>query len=123
VAWAFTLVNIRQPEIMANFLARQAGKAGKGFVDGGFAEGVASTLVMASEMAPGDVYVAGFCRYRPEGAAAEAWKRQIGFDCEARVEQRRKALKAARRLGEIFRYQPAAAMDLAGAGESPGYRA
>jgi hypothetical protein len=106
VAWAFTVVNIRQPEIIASFLKHNGSQASR---NDAFSDGVLSTLIMRSEMVPGDEYVAAFVRFKPvgsDGSLAEIWTGQTQFHGESPVDNCRKALKAAGRLGEIFRYHP-----------------
>jgi hypothetical protein len=104
VAWAFTIVNIRQPEITSNFLAQRAEE-----IEGNdaFTDGVYSTLIMAGEMVPGHRYVTGYSRYKPDAknaAAVSAWNQWVGTDCEARINFYRQTLKSHGKLGEVFRY-------------------
>jgi hypothetical protein len=104
VAWAFTIVNVRQPGIAAKFLRHKASLAAE---NDAYSNGVQSTLIMAGEMVPGHRYVADFCRHRPdadEPAVCDAWSAQIGFDLETRTDRYRAVLKAHHRLGEVFRY-------------------
>ncbi len=106
VAWAFTIVNIRQPQIHCNFLRnRNFEIAG----NDAFTTGVYSTLLMAGEMVPDHAYVKAFAEFKPDPndkPAVEAWERFIGTDCEARLAFYRKTLKAANKMGEVFRYHP-----------------
>jgi hypothetical protein len=102
VAWAFTLVNVRQPEIAANFLLLKSGQT-----DGNdaYTDGVYSSLIMAGDMVPGHQYVSGFCAYQPEAAETlAAWNKHIGSDAGATVDSYRARLKANNELGEVFRY-------------------
>ena len=103
VAWGFTIVNVRQPEIASNFLTHGAGD-----VDGdAFTNGVHSALIMAGEMVPGHRFVTGYCRYKPDvknKRAGSTWNRYVGSDCEARVAAWRHTLRLRGKLGEIFRY-------------------
>lgn len=104
VAWAFTVVNIRQPEITSNFLEHRADEIAG---NDAFTDGVYSTLVMAGEMVPGHRYVVGYGRYQPDqhnSAAASAWNRYVGSDCETRANFYRQTLKSHGKLGEVFRY-------------------
>lgn len=104
VAWAFTVVNIRQPEIAANFLKNRSEEISG---NDAFTDGVYSTLIMAGEMVPGHRFVTGYCRYEPDHsdtAAVDAWNRYVGSDCEARVNLYRQTLKLHGKLGEVFRY-------------------
>lgn len=104
VAWAWTVVNVRQPEITANFLAHRADE-----IDGNdaFTDGVYSTLIMAGEMVPGHRFVTGYVRYKPDSKNPDmvtAWNRWVGNDAESRVNFYRQTLKAHGKLGEVFRY-------------------
>lgn len=104
VAWAFTIVNIRQPEIASNFLKHRSEEISG---NDAFTDGVYSTLIMAGEMVPGHRFVTGYCRYRPDSddtEAVDAWNRYVGSDCEARVNRYRQVLKSRGKLGEVFRY-------------------
>lgn len=101
VAWAFTIVNIRQPRIVADLL--QSNIAAQ--IDA-IRCGIYSTLVMAGEMVPDDTWVAAFCAWKPleDSAAYGPWNATIGPGCAARVNHFRCALKARGQLGEIFRW-------------------
>jgi hypothetical protein len=104
VAWAFTLVNIRRPEITANFLATR-GEDVSG--DDAFACGAWSALIMAGDTVPGHQYVGAYGRYQPDPAnpaAVDAWHQHIGEDSLTRVNHYRDTLKAYGKLDEIFRY-------------------
>ena len=103
VAWAFTIVNVRQPGIAEQFLRHRSGRI-RG--NGAYTNGLLSALIMASEMVPGHQYVAQFCRFAPDGSEASlaaAWERHIGPDIQARIDEYRLALKAHHQLGELFR--------------------
>jgi hypothetical protein len=104
VAWAFTIVNVRQPEIASNFLTHRAGE-----IQGNdaFTDGVYSTLIMAGEMVPGHRYVTGYLRYQPDSknpSAVSSWNQWVGADAEAKVNFYRQTLKMHGKLGEVFRY-------------------
>lgn len=104
VAWAFTIVNIRQPEITANFLKNHSSEISG---NDAFTDGAYSTLIMAGEMVPGHRFVTGYCRYQPDRndtEAVDAWNKYVGSDCEARVNYYRQTLKTHDKLGEVFRY-------------------
>jgi hypothetical protein len=103
VAWPFTIVNLRQPGIMANFLQRKSNEIKD---KDAWLNGVLSALIMASESVPGHYYVAKFCEYQPSGEAGRGpWNEYIGSDLMARVDTYRETLKKNHRLDEIFRYQ------------------
>lgn len=104
VAWAFTIVNVRQPGIAANFLRHKSDRIDD---NDAYTNGVYSTLIMAGDMVPGHRYVSEFCRYKPdasESATEEAWARHIGHDVQEKTDQYRDALKAHHLLGEVFRF-------------------
>ncbi len=106
VAWAFTIVNIRQPGIAANFLRHKVGRI-RG--NGGYTNGVHSTLVMAGDMVPGHQFVTAFEQFKPDEAEpslVSAWAKQIGNDVQERVDRYRLALREHHALGEVFRYHP-----------------
>jgi hypothetical protein len=101
--WAFTVVNRRQPEIIANFLANKEEE-----IEGNdaFTNGVLSTMIMAGDMCPEDPYIPALCNYRPpDPKTAEAWDRHIGPGFHDKVNYVRKTLQRHKRLGEVFRYQ------------------
>lgn len=102
VAWAFTIVNSRHPEIALNFLRTK----GERIADNdAYTDGVYSTLTMASDMVPGHRYVRAFVRFQPEaGPGRDAWIKNIGADAEERLDTIYSSLKAADKLGEVFRY-------------------
>jgi hypothetical protein len=117
VAWAFTIVNIRQPEIASNFLSHRAEEITG---NDAFTNGVYSTMIMAGEMVPGHRFVTGYSRYKPDAkdsAAVSAWNQYVGSDCETRVNYYRQTLKAHGKLGEVFRYH--SLPDYVGALSSP----
>jgi hypothetical protein len=104
VAWAFTIVNVRQPEIAAHFLHSKGDRiSGKD----AYTDGVLSTLTMAGDMVPNHQYVSAFGRYQPnpaDPAKAEAWNKYIGPELGVRVDKYREILKAYKKIGEVFRY-------------------
>ena len=104
VAWAFTIVNVRHPEIIANFLRYKANRIAG---NDAFADGVYSTLIMAGDMVPNHRFVTAFGRYQPDEddpAMVAAWTKHIGTGVDARVNSYREKLKAHKKLGEVFRY-------------------
>ena len=103
VAWAFTIVNVRQPGIAEQFLRHKAGRVRN---NGAYTNGVHSALIMAGEMVPGHQYVKEFCRFAPDASEASlvrAWEKHIGRDVQVETDEYRLALKAHHQLGEIFR--------------------
>ena len=105
-AWAFTVVNSLQPEIMANFLTRQFNLVSS---NDAFIEGVTSTLIMAGDMYPGHKYIPLFCNYQPDKSKPEmvaAWNKNIGTGFFDKVNRYREVLRKHNKLGEVFRYKP-----------------
>jgi len=104
MAWAVTLVNQQQPEVVAELLWRdRALLAG----DPAFVNGLASSIIMRYDTTPDAPFTASFCDYRPPGAeAAGLWGEVVANPCRRALEEWYPALKAADRLGEVFRYQP-----------------
>lgn len=103
-AWAMTLVNLRQPEIVAGFLERYGRFLA---ARDAFANGVFSALVVWLHCAPHDTSVRGFLDYQPDLSNHE-----LGHLWEAQV---RRAGQAALqffsthpdvKMGELFRYHP-----------------
>ena len=62
LAWPVTLVNIRHPEVMAHFIARN----GEFFeANDAFASGIAAALVVWRHSTGGDEYLDRFCSFQP----------------------------------------------------------
>jgi hypothetical protein len=97
LAWANTIVNIRQPAILADLLRRRGSHLVR---DDAFIDGVLSVLLMAGDITPGDLYIAEFCRYQPPHSVEDLWQRTAGLAC--------KYVNCCYNgnLEEIFRYQP-----------------
>jgi hypothetical protein len=103
--WAFSLVNIKQPEVVVHAIKTQAQLLS---ANGGFTNGVISTMLMADDMIPGDPYTAALCAYKPQCGCPEvieAWNRLIGIPCQTATQKYFPVLQKHRRLGEVFRYQ------------------
>jgi hypothetical protein len=104
LAWAFTIVNVRQPGIAENFLRHKASRIEN---NDAYTNGVYSTLIMAGDMVPGHQHVSEFCQFKPdagESARVETWVKHIGRDPQEKIDQYRDALKAHHKLGEVFRF-------------------
>ncbi|HXU44815.1 MAG TPA: hypothetical protein VN783_04775 [Thermoanaerobaculia bacterium] len=107
-AWAELLVNQRRPEILWQLIVRPHGER---LLDSGagFANGVASALVMRRDTTPGAAFERAFLDFRPsDGTAREraAWERLVGVPGRRAVEVAYPILRAENRLGEIFRVAP-----------------
>ncbi len=102
VGWAFTIVNSRQPEIAANFVRHKAHRLED---HDGYTNGVYSTLTMATDMVPGHRFVRAFGKFEPEDALGrDNWRKHIGCDVAEIITKIHAELKAANKLGEVFRY-------------------
>jgi len=110
LAWAATLVNMRQPEVLAHLLVGPHGH--ELAANGGFANGVASSLVMRWDTTPGAELVERFLAYRPSGdpELARRWDELVRRPAETAVERWHPVLARAGQLGEVFRYQDLAAL-------------
>ena len=106
LAWATTIVNVRQPEIIESFLKNQSEQVAR---DTAFTNGVMSALVMGIDITPGDVYIARFLEYRPgqsDPRVAGLWDGLVGRPAREAVYRVHPVLEKHERLGEVFRYHP-----------------
>ena len=104
LAWAITLVNMRQPIIMENLLRLQGTFLSS---NDWFANGVASSLVMRNDTTPNASVVSAYCSHTPSGdeETGQIWDKIIRSSCTTALQQYYPTLKAKKRLGEVFRYQ------------------
>lgn len=102
LAWAVTLVNMRQPEIVAERLAELARAAGEAVV----ANGVASAVVVREETTPASPLVGRFAGWRPDGGGeARAWERRVQAPTDEALRWFLPALGQRRGLDQVFHYQ------------------
>lgn len=102
-AWAFTLVNVRQPEILANSLRHHGDllAASRAFING-----FESAVIVWNESAPGDAYLPSLFSFEPKDARAAAiWQRQIKPAGTEALQNIHPVLKERRQFSELFRYQ------------------
>jgi hypothetical protein len=102
LAWALTLVNLEQPEIIEAMLRQEGERLSK---DDAFANGVGSALAVWCDAAPDDPALAAFYQHQPATEMAEQWRRQAQLPAAEALQGVYPALKAQERLGELFRYQ------------------
>jgi hypothetical protein len=105
LAWAMTLVNMRQPAIMENLLRYQGERLSR---SDAFVNGVMSALIMGHDITPDDPFIKGFCRYRPdasEPALDERWTRMVAQPCQEALEHIYPLLREHERLGDLFHYR------------------
>lgn len=105
VAWALLLVNLRQPEVIENFLTQ----CGDGAIDGdAFANGVSSAAVIWRDSAERDPHLEALCRHQPDASQpglGERWHALVKAPCLRALDEYYGALKRHGRVGEVFRYR------------------
>jgi hypothetical protein len=109
LSWATTIVNVRQPEIMENFLRTEGGRAAR---TPAFTNGVMSSLIMGIDITPGDPYIVEFLEHRPDASdtrTAKNWDRLVAGPGREAVYHIHPVLQRHERLGEVFRYHPSLA--------------
>ena len=101
LVWAITLVNIRQPEILAAFLKHHEGNNGDGEAA---ANGICSAIMIWLDSAADDHYVKALGKYEPHYSLQAVWKKYVKDNCDLALD-RYPAFKSQRHMGELFRYQ------------------
>jgi hypothetical protein len=104
-AWAFTLVNIQQPEVLVNAIKTRENLLSE---NDAFTNGLVSTLMMADDMIPGDPYTTALCTYKPRNGCPDllqTWTRLVAYPCQRASRRYFPVLQKHHRLGEVFRYQ------------------
>ncbi|HSE19902.1 MAG TPA: hypothetical protein VLB46_22765 [Pyrinomonadaceae bacterium] len=112
LAWATTIVNVRQPELMENFLRMRGEHVSR---TSGFTNGVMSSLIMGIDTTPGDTYIQQFLKYQPKDSdpgGIEAWETLVGRPAREAVYDLHPILKKYGGLGQVFQYH-ASLSDLA----------
>ncbi len=103
LAWATTVVDVRQPQIMETVLRSFGDVISK---TPAFTNGVMSTLIMGSDITPGDHYIRQFLEYKPSDPnVAALWTRLVGYPGNDAVQRIYPVLKKHNCLGKVFRYQ------------------
>ena len=106
LAWPLTLVNIRHPKILAEFLKRYSAQIPG---NGAFSSGIATSILLWLAWAGNDKYLAAFMDYQPECIAfsdVATWSKFVREPCLEVMEYHHRALNKTRRYGELFCYQP-----------------
>ncbi len=109
LAWAMTLVNIRHPEILESFLRDHGSQLGD---SDAFINGVSSSVIIWRDSTVDDPSLKAFCTYQPDSSdrtMVERWEQMVRRPCLRALEYVYPALKARRRLGEVFRCHDAMA--------------
>ncbi len=102
LAWAITLVNIRHPEILESFLKHHGHQLGD---RDAFINGVSSSVMIWRDSTVDDPSLEAFCNYQPDSSdrtLVERWEEMVRRPCLRALEHVYPALKARRRLGEVF---------------------
>lgn len=105
LAWATTLVNIRQPEIMLRLLYQRGEILAR---NDAFVNGVASACIVGWDITPDDVYISSFYQFQPSTSDERLkllWQKMIADECRRALQNIYPVLKKHERLGEVFRYQ------------------
>src|SRR2546423_2536952 len=105
LAWATTIVNVRQPEIIENFLRSQGERVSR---NPAFTNGVMSTLIMGIDITPNDVYILRFLQYQPtqsDERVVRLWNDLIVRPAKDALQRIYPVLQKHECLGEVFHYQ------------------
>ncbi len=102
LAWAVTLVNMRQPAIMSNILQRQTTQLS---LADAFTNGVTSSVIMRQDTTPDEPFTAAFCQYQPADPRIRVlWERLISLPCAVGLSEYYPVLKQHHALDEIFKF-------------------
>lgn len=103
-AWAFALVNLRQPEITLHALKNQAKYL---LANDAFTDGLVSVMLMATDMLPTAPFARQFSDFQPSTYAVlqRSWDRVVRVPVQRALTQWFPVLKRSHRLSEVFRYQ------------------
>jgi len=105
LAWAVTLVNMRQPAIMQHVLPSYTQDAS---LEQGFANGVASSIIMRQDTTPDEPLISAFYQHPPDPGnrqSAEMWSRFISSPAQLGLQKYYPVLKQHKALDQVFRYQ------------------
>jgi hypothetical protein len=105
IAWATTVVNMRDPEIMESVLLHQGENDPDRDI---FVNGVMSSMIMRYDTSPEDPCIQAFIGHQPLGqnqALSRFWTRDIKEPCERALKEIYPVLKKNQMLEEVFHYQ------------------
>jgi hypothetical protein len=105
LAWALTLVNVRNPEVLASVLWRHGGEIGS---TEAFADGVAAAVLIWYDAVGHDRYLAELLGYRPESRPGlpALWRDLVLASCETALQQTYPTLQQSGGLTALFRCRP-----------------
>jgi hypothetical protein len=107
LAWAVTLVNMLQPQVMEAVIRQHADEFAR---DGAFSNGISSSIIMRYDTTPGQEFILAFCGYQPsDPGVAAAWGSLVRRPCEDGLARLYPLLKEKGYLGEVFRFHGPAA--------------
>jgi len=104
LAWGVTMVNIRQPAIVANLLQQHGEELSE---NAAFSYGVASSLMMRYDTTPDASFIMPFYQYQPDATDPRLvwlWNRLVRQPAQEALQTYYPILKQRSRLGELFRY-------------------
>jgi len=104
LAWATTIVNVRQPELLENFLRMRGDQVSR---TPAFTNGLMSTLIMGIDITPGDTFIMQFLDYVPKRSDArvvELWERLVSQPAREAVQRIHPIFREHGFLGEVFQY-------------------
>ena len=103
LAWAWTLVNVRQPPIMRELIRTRGDRLAR---SDAFANGVASAVVMASDITPDDPYIVAFASIDadPRADGGAAWQHLVHGPAQAALKTYGPVLRRYQALDQVFRY-------------------
>jgi hypothetical protein len=106
LAWALTVVNMRQPMVMEAFLRHHGEIAAS---HDAFTNGVTSSLLMRYDTTREDSGIQPFIHYEPapEGNLRELWRTLITQPCDDAIEHKYALLCSQGKLEQLFHYRPA----------------
>ena len=107
LAWALTVVNMRQPLVMETFLRHHGDLAEE---DDAFVNGVTSALLMRYDTTREDAWIRPFIHYEPRGgdeALTARWRTVITTPCERALSRTYRELSESHSLEQLFHYRPA----------------
>jgi hypothetical protein len=104
LAWALTLVNLRDPEILCGALQRHGSERSSAEA---FANGVSSAVLVWYDIVGLDSHLAAFLTFRPDRPALAALWRDLVLDpCDAALQTTYPQLRQSGGLVPLFRFQP-----------------
>ena len=110
LAWAVTLVNMRQPKIMEGVLQSYIEHSALGDA---FANGVSSSIMMREDTTPGEAFVRAFYDHEPASGSRNllmTWNKRVSGPAKVALRNYYPVHKKHASLGEIFQYQSLASL-------------